>query len=69
MGLSRIFEGFHKLLHLPGRPLLTRHATYLLGVDQEFPIDKARLDFGFAPAISLEEGIARSVAWVKHTKV
>lgn len=68
MGLARVFEGFHKLLRLPGRPLLTRHATYLLGVDQEFPIDKARRDFGFAPRVSLEEGIARSVAWVKHSR-
>lgn len=68
MRLARVFEGVHKLLRLPGRPLLTRHATYLLGLDQEFPIEKARRDFGFAPRISLEEGIARSVAWVKHSK-
>ena len=68
MRLAGIFEGIHKLLHLPGRPLLTRHATYLLGVDQEFPIDKARKDFGFSPAVSLDEGIARSVAWLRHTE-
>jgi nucleoside-diphosphate-sugar epimerase len=50
---------------LPGRPLLTRHAVFILGRHQEFPIDKARADFGFAPRISLEEGLARSVAWLK----
>jgi len=66
MALSRVFEGIHRLLRLPGRPLLTRHAVNLLGIDQEFPAEKARTDFGFAPAITLEEGIARSVAWIKH---
>ena len=66
MALSRVFEITHRLLGLPGRPLLTRHAVNLLGVDQEFPTAKARADFGFSPAISLEEGIARSVAWIKQ---
>ena len=68
MALARVFEAFHKVVHLPGRPLLTRHATYLLGVDQEFPIMKAKREFGFDPRVSLEEGIARSVAWVGHSK-
>jgi nucleoside-diphosphate-sugar epimerase len=67
MSLSRLFEGVHRALRLKSRPLLTRHAVKLLGIDQEFPTAKARADFGFAPAISLEEGIARSVAWIKHT--
>lgn len=67
MTLARLFEGIHRLLRLPGRPLLTRHAVNLLGVDQEFPTAKARQDFGFSPAISLEEGVARSVAWLRHS--
>jgi len=66
--LARIFEAVHKSLRLPGRPLLTRHAVKLLAVDQEFPAQKARRDFGFAPAVSLEEGIARSVAWLKRSQ-
>lgn len=64
---AKVFEGVHKLLRLPGRPLLTRHAVKLLGIDQEFPIHKARRDFGFSPTVSLEEGIARSAAWVKDS--
>jgi nucleoside-diphosphate-sugar epimerase len=50
---------------LPGRPMLTRHAVYLLGREQEYPSDKARADFGFAPRVSMVEGIAESVTWVK----
>ena len=50
---------------LPGRPMLTHHAVLLLARDQEFPSDKARAEFGFVSRVSFEEGIARSVAWVK----
>ena len=63
--LARGFEGVHRWLKLGGRPLLTRHAVLLLGRDQEFPAGKARRDFGFAPEVLLEEGIARSVAWLR----
>jgi nucleoside-diphosphate-sugar epimerase len=50
---------------LPGRPMLTRHAVFLLGRDQEFPNSKARAELGFVSRVSMEEGMARSVAWVK----
>ncbi|HUZ95422.1 MAG TPA: NAD-dependent epimerase/dehydratase family protein [Edaphobacter sp.] len=53
---------------LPGRPMLTRHAVFLLARDQEFPSDKARADFSFVSRVSFEEGIARSVAWVKSLR-
>ncbi|GGH05733.1 NAD-dependent epimerase/dehydratase family protein [Silvibacterium dinghuense] len=56
---------YHWVKALPGRPLLTRHAVFLLGRDQEYPSDKAREEFGFASRVSLEEGITRSVAWWK----
>ncbi len=64
MALARSFEAPHRSLHLPGRPLLTRHAVLLLGRNQEFPATKALDDFGFRPKVSLEEGIQRSVAWL-----
>ncbi|HTW44369.1 MAG TPA: NAD-dependent epimerase/dehydratase family protein [Acidobacteriaceae bacterium] len=56
---------YHLVKALPGRPMLTRHAVYLLGRDQEYPCDKARAELGFRPRVSLAEGIARSVEWVK----
>ena len=69
MALARSFETVQGGLHLRGRPLLTRHAVYLLGRNQEFPIAKAKSSFGFSPEISLEEGINRSVAWLKGARV
>jgi len=56
---------YHYFRNLPGRPMLTRHAVSLLGRDQEFPSDKARVEFGFTPRVSFEEGISRSLAWLK----
>jgi nucleoside-diphosphate-sugar epimerase len=66
--IAKFLEGLHSFFKIQGRPLLTRHAVKLLAIDQEFPVDKARRDFNFAPAVTLAEGIARSVAWVKHTR-
>ena len=64
MLLASAMEYPHGTLKLPGHPLLTRHAVYLLGRDQEFPNDKARRDFGFSPTVDLTEGIKRSVVWL-----
>jgi nucleoside-diphosphate-sugar epimerase len=65
MALGRAMEMPYALLKLRSRPLLTRHAVHLLGRDQEFPATRAREEFGFAPAVSLAEGIARSAEWVR----
>jgi nucleoside-diphosphate-sugar epimerase len=58
-------ESAYKYLPLPGRPLLTRHAVLLLSRDQEYPIGRAERDFGYEPAISFAEGMARSIAWAR----
>ena len=68
MAIAASLEICHRTLRLPGRPLLTRHAVYLLSRDQEYPVDRARRDFGFKPEVSFEEGMARSVAWLKKVK-
>jgi len=54
-----------RLLKARSRPLLTRHAVYLLARDQEYPAARAREDFGFAPQVSFAEGMARSAEWVR----
>jgi oxidoreductase len=67
MSLARVMEFPHGGLRVPGRPLLTRHAVYILGKDQEFPSEKAKRDFNFSPKITLQEGIERSVEWLKSS--
>ncbi len=64
MHLGGALESVHRALRLAGRPLLTRHAVYLLGRSQEFPAAKARKELEFRPQVSIEQGIERSVAWL-----
>jgi nucleoside-diphosphate-sugar epimerase len=64
--LANVMEAPHRWLRIPGRPLLTRHAVYLLCRDQEYPIEKAKREFRFAPKISYEEGMARMIEWLKR---
>ncbi len=42
---------------LPGQPLLTRHAVYLLGRDQQYPSSRAQRELGWAPSVGLVEGL------------
>jgi nucleoside-diphosphate-sugar epimerase len=65
MAMAGTMETPFGLLKLRGRPLLTRHAVYLLARDQEYPAARAREDFGFEPRIPFAEGMARSAAWVR----
>jgi nucleoside-diphosphate-sugar epimerase len=57
------------LYHLCGwygsRPLLTRHAVYVMGRNQDAPIDKAKRELGFQARISLDAGVEQSVEWLK----
>ena len=64
--LARCLEACHGALHLPGRPLLTRHAVYLFSRNQEYPIERARRDLDFSPQVGFAEGIARAVEWLHH---
>jgi nucleoside-diphosphate-sugar epimerase len=63
--LGHAMEFAYRALPLPGRPLLTRHAVLLLARDQEYPVDRAKRDFGFRPAVSFSQGMEQSVAWAK----
>lgn len=53
---------------LTGRePLLTRYSAAILARTQTYAIAAARRDLGYAPIISLEDGIARTIAALKST--
>ena len=63
--LGHAMETAYRVLPLPGRPLLTRHAVLLCSRDQEYPVTRAKQDFGFHPNVSFADGMERSIAWVK----
>lgn len=53
------------LFGIKSRPLLTRHAVYLIGTDQFFPIGRSKKDFQYEEAVSYQEGLKRCVNWYK----
>lgn len=63
LGAGWLSEAVYGALRSRRRPLLTRHAVYLLGRDQDYAIEAARRDLGFRSRVSFAEGIDRSVAW------
>jgi nucleoside-diphosphate-sugar epimerase len=63
-GLAALCETAHGMARTRNRPLLTRHAVYLLSRDQSYPIAKARRDFGYSPHVSFREGVARTIDWL-----
>ncbi len=65
--LACTLEAPHRFARIPGRPLLTRHAVLLMSRDQEYPIASAKRDFGFSPAVSFEQGVARTVEWLTRS--
>lgn len=51
---------------LTGRPpLLTRYRARVAGLDCWFSSARARGELGYAPLVGLEEGLRRTVAWVR----
>jgi nucleoside-diphosphate-sugar epimerase len=64
LGLARTLEALYSALQVRSRPLLTRHAVYLLFRDQGYPIARAQHDFGFESKVSFAEGIEKTVAWL-----
>ena len=52
-----LLEKFYRALGLKGEPLVTRFLARELSTAHWFNISAARRDFGYEPAISLEEGL------------
>lgn len=68
--LAVSFESGYRVLrkatgvNLP--PLLSRQAIQIMGVDQDFSIEKARTRLGYRPHVSYAEGLTRTVEWLKQ---
>lgn len=51
------YRTLRSLTGLKSRPLLSRLAVNLLGIHQDFSIEKAKLELGFEPKVNFEAGI------------
>ena len=57
LALACVFETAHKVTRNPGEPRLTRFVVHELSTAHWFDISAARRDFGYAPRISIAEGL------------
>ena len=57
--IGAVMEGVYRLLGTENEPPLTRFVARQLSTAHWFDISAARRDLGYAPAISLDEGMKR----------
>lgn len=60
--IGAVCEATYKLLGRTSEPPMTRFLALQLGGSHYYSIDRAHRDFGFVPAISVEEGMRRMAA-------
>ena len=63
--LAAILEGISKTILFGKEPILTKYTVSVLSKSQTLSIDKAKKELGYAPKISIEEGITKFVDWWK----
>ena len=63
--LAGVMEWTHRHLFNYKEPTLTKYSVSVLAKTQTLNIEQARLDLGYEPKVSIEEGIERYVAWYK----
>jgi nucleoside-diphosphate-sugar epimerase len=63
-----LLEWLYRSFDLAGEPLLTRFLAKELSTTHWFDISAARRDFGYAPGVSLEEGLERLRASVAQAE-
>jgi nucleoside-diphosphate-sugar epimerase len=66
--VGAVLECIYKVLPLKGEPRMTRFVAAQLAKSHYFSHDKAFSHFGYDPQIDNEEGLKRTVEWLKSTK-
>ncbi len=66
--IATICETIHKTLRLRREPCLTRFLVYELSTAHWFDISAARRDLGYAPRVSIDEGLRRLEAWLRSRR-
>ncbi len=64
--LGGALELIHTVCRLDKEPRMTRFVAEQLAKSHYFSIANARLDLGYEPKVSMEEGLRRTVQWLKN---
>ncbi|MBS4051239.1 MAG: NAD-dependent epimerase/dehydratase family protein [Methylomonas sp.] len=64
-GLESSYRQLRRLTGCQVQALLSRQAVQVMGIPQDFSIEKAGSHLGFAPVVGFEEGIKKSVQWLR----
>lgn len=62
-----VVEGVYKIFHIKKAPLITRFSVYQNCENYSFSIDKLK-GVGYMPKFTQEQGIKRTVEWIKDLK-
>lgn len=49
-------------------PLLTRYSVAILSTEQTYDVRRARLELGYSPSVSVEEGLERTIAAFREAR-
>ena len=63
--LGLILETLYKILHIKSEPRMTPFVANELATTHWFDINAARLDLGYVPSITIEEGLRRLAEWLR----
>jgi len=69
LALGGASEALWKLGRAKSRPVVTRHAVHILAKDQCYGIERAVKDLGFRSRVSYDEGVRRTVAWLRSSEL
>ncbi|MBW2658560.1 MAG: NAD-dependent epimerase/dehydratase family protein [Deltaproteobacteria bacterium] len=64
--IGALLESAYRLCRIRKEPAMTRFVAYQLSKSHYFSHDRARRDLGYSPVVSVEEGMERTVRWVKE---
>ncbi len=62
--LEQGYRALRRTTHLKTRPLLSRQAVHVMGIDQSFSNRKAREVLGWEPRVGYAAGLAATLAWL-----
>lgn len=64
--VGKTFDGVWKTFKLDGEPPITEFAAVQMACSHTYKQDNAKHDLAYVPAVSLEEGTRRTVAWLRE---